>query len=70
MKKVLTLLILGCLFGHTQAQIIFSENFDDGTLGTMTAVDVDGKIIDANAAARGAGPTFQPVQASLTNWRS
>ncbi len=68
MKKVLTLLILGCLFGHTQAQILFSADFDDGTLGTMTAVDVDGKTIATNAMNAGAGPTFKPVQRTATNW--
>ncbi len=69
MKKIITLLFLGCLFGHLQAQVIYSENFDSGTLGEMTAVDVDGKTPNAQVVANnGAGPTFKPVQRSLTNW--
>ena len=67
MKKFLTLLMLAGLFTYTQAQVIFSENFDDGTLGMMTAVDVDG-LTNAPNVAGFTGPTFKPIQRSATNW--
>ncbi len=67
MKKILTLMLLSCLFAQSQAQVIFSENFDDGTLGSMSAVDVDGLTV-ASQVSTVAGPTWKTRQATQTNW--
>lgn len=57
MKKILTLLFLGSFFVQSQAQVLFSQDFESGALAPMTAVDVDGKTVHPNVAAN-AGPTW------------
>ncbi|MEO5905500.1 MAG: choice-of-anchor J domain-containing protein [Saprospiraceae bacterium] len=63
MKRILTLLILSFLVYQAQAQVIFSQDFQSGTIAPMTAVDVDGKILDDNVAGF-AGPTWKVVGTS------
>lgn len=48
MKKELLLLILCLAFYGANAQTLLDENFDDGTRGSMTAVDVDGSTPHPN----------------------
>lgn len=67
MKRILTLLCVVAFGFQAQAQVIFSQDFNGGVLDPMTAVDVDGKVVHPNVANI-AGPTFQPVQLTATNW--
>ena len=48
MKKELLLLILCLAFYGANTQTLLDENFDDGTRGSMTAVDVDGSTPHPN----------------------
>ncbi len=57
MKRILTLLFLGSMFVQSQAQVLFSQDFESGLLDPMTAIDVDGKVVHPNIAAS-AGPTW------------
>jgi hypothetical protein len=57
MKRILTLLFLGSLFMQSQAQVLFSQDFESGVLDPMTAIDVDGKTVHPNVA-NSAGPTW------------
>lgn len=66
MKRIVTLLLLGFLGYQAQSQILFSQDFESGSLDPMTAVDVDGKPI-ASQVASFAGPTWKVVQQSATN---
>ena len=63
MKRIVTLLLLGFLGYQAQSQILFSQDFESGSLDPMTAVDVDGKPI-ASQVASFAGPTWKVVQQS------
>jgi len=65
MKRILTLLFLGSLFVQSQAQVLFSQDFESGVLAPMTAIDVDGKTVHPNVAAS-AGPTWS-VRGNATN---
>jgi len=63
MKRIFTLLALGFLFVQAQAQVLFSQDFESGSIAPMTAVDVDGKTVHPNVASI-AGPTWQVVGTS------
>lgn len=63
MKRIFTLLALGFLFVQAQAQVLFSQDFESGSIAPMTAVDVDGKTVHPNVASV-AGPTWQVVGTS------
>lgn len=66
MKRIFTLMVLGLLFYQAQAQIVFSQDFESGSIAPMTAVDVDGKTLDPNVAGF-AGPTWKIIQGDATN---
>ena len=65
MKRILTLLFLGSLFVQSQAQVLFSQDFETASLAPMTAIDIDGKTVHPNIAAS-AGPTWS-VRGNATN---
>jgi hypothetical protein len=50
MKKILTLLLLSQLYVLTQAQVLFSQDFESGSVAPMTALDIDGKTLDQNVS--------------------
>lgn len=60
MKRILTLLLLSALFYQVRAQILFSQDFESGTLAPMTAVDVDGVPVNPGAPTF-CGPTWTVV---------
>ncbi|MEP6795473.1 MAG: choice-of-anchor J domain-containing protein [Saprospiraceae bacterium] len=60
MKRILTLLLLSGLFYQTHAQVLFSQDFESGTLDPMTAVDVDGVPVNPSAPTF-CGPTWTVV---------
>ncbi|MEP6647427.1 MAG: choice-of-anchor J domain-containing protein, partial [Saprospiraceae bacterium] len=60
MKRILTLLILGALAFQGRAQVLFSQDFEAGTLAPMTAVDVDGVPVNPGAPSY-CGPTWTVV---------
>ena len=66
MKRILTLLCVVAFGFQAQAQVLFSQDFESGTLAPMTAVDKDGKTVNTNVSGI-AGPTFQVVQQTATN---
>jgi hypothetical protein len=66
MKRLLTLLFLVTLFFGAKAQVLFYQDFESGVLDPMTAVDVDGKVVNPSVAGV-AGPTFQVVQQTASN---
>ncbi len=73
MKRILTLLFLGAMFMQTQAQVLFSQDFESATIAPMKAVDVDGRTIHPNVASF-CGPTWTIVgnaenrQVVSTSW--
>ena len=66
MKRILTLLILGFIMYNAQSQVLFSQDFESGSLDPMIAIDVDGKVVAPQIAGL-AGPTWKVVQGSATN---
>lgn len=66
MKRFLTLFILGMAFCQANAQVLFSQDFESGSIEPMTAIDVDGLPV-APQVANTAGPTWQVVQQTATN---
>ncbi len=66
MKRILTLLILSFLFYQAQSQILFSQDFESGSLDPMTAIDVDGKTLDSNLPGY-LGPTWTVFQSTASN---
>src|SRR5687767_13891000 len=66
MKRILTLLMLSFLLYQAQAQVLFSQDFESGSLDPMIALDLDGKTLDPNVAGF-AGPTWTVIQGSATN---
>jgi hypothetical protein len=66
MKRILTLLILGFIMYNAQSQILFSQDFESGSLDPMIAIDVDGKVVAPQIAGL-AGPTWKVIQGSATN---
>jgi len=61
MKRILTLLILSVMALGSRAQVLFSQDFQTGSIDPMTAVDVDGRTVASNVSLI-AGPTFQTFQ--------
>jgi hypothetical protein len=66
MKRIITLFLLGFLCHQAQSQVLWSTDFESGTLAPMTAVDVDGRTV-APQVATFAGPTWTIVQQTETN---
>jgi len=58
MRRIFTLLLLGALFTQTNAQVLFQQDFESGSIEPMTAVDGDGKTVDSNISGI-AGPTWR-----------
>ncbi len=65
MKRFFTLIILATLIIRADAQVLFSQDFESGSLAPMTAVDVDGRTVHPNVAGS-AGPTWS-VRGNATN---
>lgn len=63
MKRIFTLLALSFLFAQAQAQVLFYQDFESGSIDPMTAIDADGKTVHPNVASV-AGPTWQVVGTS------
>src|SRR5687767_11504924 len=57
MKRIFTLLSLCFLMYQAQSQVLFSQDFESGSLDPMIAIDVDGKVV-APQIANQAGPTW------------
>lgn len=60
MKRILTLLTLCFIIFQAQAQVLFNQDFQSGSLDPMIAIDVDGKTV-APQIANLAGPTWKVV---------
>lgn len=68
MKRLLTLLVLGFTFYQAHSQVLFSQDFDSGSLSPMIAIDVDGKTLDPNIPVA-AGPTWTVLDGAGTDKR-
>jgi hypothetical protein len=60
MKRIFTPLFLSFFLYQAKAQVLFSQDFETGTLAPMTAVDVDGKPVNPGAPTF-CGPTWTVV---------
>lgn len=66
MKRIFTFLALGLLYYQAQAQVLFLQDFQSGSLDPMIAIDVDGRPL-APQIANFAGPTWKVVQGDGDN---
>src|SRR5688500_9670238 len=67
MKRILTLLSLCFCLYQAQAQVLFSQDFQTGSIDPMIAIDVDGRVV-APQIANLAGPTWKAVPGDGDNW--